>query len=153
MPKKKFEDEDDVQPSVIEDDKVINQEDLTDEDISEIRDSLEGSHPSEDSNKKFVTGIRPNPPPKKSWWDVSKVKVSPGTTLVPKTWNNDSKHVCRVCCPGKDENTYWVKFSETTNETLIDIKDYKVAPEGTEYIPYMDEYTKWKYNQSKKKKT
>lgn len=153
MPKKKFDDDEDDSHNLNNDDKIINQEELTEEDISEIRNSFEVSTTTTENSKKIITGIRPNPPPKKSWWDISKNKFNAGNTLVPKKWNGDSRSVCRVCCPGKEIDTYMVKFSECSNESVIKFKDYILAPEDTEFIPYMDEYTKWRYNQNKKKKT
>jgi hypothetical protein len=153
MKKKKFEIE---KSDEIITDNTVNQDDLSEDDISEIRETLEnqtGTEGSTQNSKRFVTGIRPNPPPKKSWWDEDENRISHGEILVPKNWDGQNKKlICRVCSPGKDPNTYFVKFNEAMNESIIRVREYVKAPEGTEYMPYMDEYTKWKYLQNLKNK-
>lgn len=140
MFKKKKREDDDSSDLIIND---INQEDISDEEVSSIRDSLD-SNVSESETKKFITGFRSNPPPKKSWWDKLEddKKFKSGNMLVHKT----EGRICKVCGPNTDPNTYLVKFSGNRDESSINGKHYKLAPDGTEYVPYMDEYTKWKYN-------
>ena len=148
MPKKKFIDDDEPSPSIS--DEIPSQEDISEEDLSTIRSSLDSAESGEGGgNKKFVTGLRPNPPLRLSWWDKSTSKYTSGQTLVPKGWTGDVKQICRVCCPGKLLNYYWVKFSESRNEIEIDGSKYTLAPETAVYVPFMDEYTKWRLSQKK----
>jgi hypothetical protein len=125
------------------------QTEITDEEVSSIRDSLE-SNDSDLETKKFITGFRPNPPPKKSWWDKldDAHRFHGGNLLVSKS---DKSKICKVCCPGTTPGTYAVKFNETRDEITIIGKLFMLAPENTTYIPYMDEYTKWKYNRDLQK--
>jgi len=145
MPKKKYGEED-TSPSG---DEITNQEQLSEDDLSSIRTSLDAETETTTGNKKFVTGLRPNPPPRLSWWDKAKDKFTSGATLVPKNWSGDPRQICKVCCPGKLLNSYWVKFYETRNETEIDGSKYIVAPHEVVFVPYMDEYTKWRLSQKK----
>ena len=102
------------------------------------------------SNKKvFISGIRPNLPPKTSWADKKEiVKFKAGDIIVSK--NPNSTLVYKVCSPGKDINTYYAKLSGSMNESLIDGKGFIISSGSITWIPYMDEYTKWKLSQSKK---
>ena len=147
MPNKKIDDDE----SPIIHSETINQDEISDEEVSSIRDSLDSNAEEAETNKKFVTGFRPNPPPKKSWWDKIEKKFHGGDTIVPLNWDGSPKSVCRICCPGPKLNTYYIKVSGVRDESLMDGGAYKLAPEGTKYIPYMDEYTKWKYEQDLKK--
>lgn len=126
----------------------VNQTDLSDEDIGEIRASLESDDAP--APKKFVTGLRPNPPPKKSWWDTIQVKFNCGDVLVPKDWDGKLSTICRVCSPGYDVNTYHVKFYESRDESIVKGSNFVKAPEGTICEPYRDEYTKWRLKQKNK---
>jgi hypothetical protein len=144
MPNKNLENDDDNIPLQAD---AINQDEISDDEVSSIRESLDSNSPEPEA-KKFVTGFRPNPPPKKSWWDKVEKKFRGGDTLVSKTEN---RAVCKVCCPGIEENTYSVKFSGCRDESIIKATGYEIAPAGTVYVPFMDEYTKWKYEQDLKK--
>ena len=148
MPNKKIDD--DEVPNLHNE--TISQDDISEDEVSSIRESLESNTEEVEKSNKFVTGFRPNPPPKKSWWDKLEKKFHGGDTVVPVTWDGNLKRVCRICCPGPKLNTYYVKISEIRDESLVDGASYKLAPEGTVYTPYMDEYTKWKYEQDLKKK-
>jgi hypothetical protein len=139
---------------VVSDHEEVTQNDLSDEDICEIRASLETDDaPDTVSPKKFVTGLKPNPPPKKSWWDKLEEKFNGGDTIVPISWDGkNEKQICRVCSPGYEQNTYHVKFYESRDESIIKASEYKFAPEGTVWEPYRDEYTKWMLKQKNKQK-
>lgn len=149
MVKKKFETDADAAPIEFSE---VNQEDLSEDDLSQIRETIETTEEgNNEDNKKFVTGFRPNPPPRKSWWDRAEKRFDCGQKLVPVNWAGDNKRVCRVCSPGTDANTYFVKFYETRDESIINGCDYIDAPENASYEPYRDEYSKWKLKQEKAK--
>lgn len=150
MSKKKFEDTStDTVPFALDE---VKQEEISEEEANEIRQSLDGDIEEAPTSKKLVIGIRPNNPPKKSWWDKAERQIKNGATLVPNNWDGDHKTVCKVCSPGKDPNTYMVKFSQRRDESIIEGFNYKIAPEGTVCLKYMDEYTKWRYEQELKNK-